>query len=870
MLIKNLFRYWTYQVFAPGAVLREKYEAFKTLLGHDKNAHEHMALLEDIFYNQTKYDLQAVVKTYTLFSHAVSGMVEELLKMCPASYWSLKDYYTKFNFYTQFILAPPAFEFSPPFTIEFSRASLLNSSIAGKKAFTLSQLNRRLHLPTPDGFVVTTNAFHYFYEANNLRHSINEKLAILDISDTTTLDRISLEIQTLILKAIIPEDVHSAITDAMQFRQQDRNDYFRVALRSSAVKEDGKASFAGQYETLLNIEKKDIITGYKQIIASKYSSQALFYRISHGISDDETPMAVLVLEMVDSASSGVMYTRSNDDPLSENLTIHSVWGQGELLVNGEISPDTITVSKKEPAAIIDTKTGAKRQQMILAKTDKTRTISTDQQRQNQVSLDESSILTLTRWGVLVEKHFGYPQDIEWCRDTSDKLFILQSRPLSHLKKKDRTPSEQIPEIKARVLCSQGETVSSGIGTGPVYKLEQASDIHRVPKGSVLVVRFAHPRFVTAIDKMAAIIIETGSTASHFATVAREYKIPAITDVKNGFHLFDQGNQITVDADKTKIYQGDVPSLRSADVPAKNPFEDSPFMSKLRYVINFCTKLKLTDPSDRSFTPEACRSLHDIIRFAHETAVQEMFLTGNRKGSRKKGAKKLISHIPMLFYVLDVGQGFKAAGKNKRIIRPEDIASEPMNAILKGLSHPGISWDETSHFDWEEYDKIVMAGGIISADSPRFASYAVISEDYANINFRFGYHFAIIDAICSPCKENNYILFRFSGGGGSPSGRLLRARFLKEILERNGFLVDIKSDLIDAEFKNGSLSVMKETLDITGRLLGATKLMDMYLKESSEIETRIDDFMNGCYDFRSVTDEKHYKSSQNNIPRSRDL
>ena len=279
------------------------------------------------------------------------------------------------------------------------------------------------------------------------------------------------------------------------------------------------------------------------------------------------------------------------------------------------------------------------------------------------------------------------------------------------------------------------------------------------------------------------------------------------------------------------------------------------MVKLRYVINFCVKLKLTDPNDTSFIPESCRSLHDIIRFTHETAVQEMFLTGNRKGSRKKGAKKLISHIPMLFYVMDVGQGFKTGRNNEKTLRPEDIASEPMNAILKGLSHPEISWDETAHFDWEEYDKIVMAGGIISADSPQFGSYAIVSKDYANINFRFGYHFAIIDTICSDSKEDNYILFRFSGGGGSPSGRLLRACFLEGILTRLGFMVEIKSDLVDAEFKNGSLSVMKDTLDIIGRLLGATKLMDMYLKENSQLETMIDDFMNGRYDFRSVVDEK---------------
>jgi pyruvate,water dikinase len=208
----------------------------------------------------------------------------------------------------------------------------------------------------------------------------------------------------------------------------------------------------------------------------------------------------------------------------------------------------------------------------------------------------------------------------------------------------------------------------------------------------------------------------------------------------------------------------------------------------------------------------------------------------------------------------VGQGVKenqtkTKRANEKFLKPEDIASIPMNAVLKGLSHPGIAWSETTHFDWEEYDRIVMAGGIISADSPQFGSYAVVSKEYLNANFRFGYHFVILDTMCTAGKQDNYILFRFSGGGGTPAGRMRRAHFIKGILTRLGFMVQIKSDLIDAELKHGSLPDMKTTLDMIGRLLGATKLMDMYLKENLDMNIMIDDFMNGRYDFRSAVEER---------------
>jgi len=850
MLIKNLFRYLTYQVFSPGTVLRKKYESFKALLAHDKAAHEFMAILEDIYYGQKKYDFQVVVKTYEQFAHSVLQMVNAFLKMCPSRYWSLIDYFKKFDFYVRFMLAPPEHSFSPPFTIEFNKASLLNESIAGKKAFSLSQLNQKLHLPTPDGFVITTRAFHYFLEANDLRGPINEKLAALDISDPQSLEKTAFELESLILAAHVPEDIEIEVRKAIVSGLLNKGVSTRVALRSSAVKEDGNASFAGQYQTLLNVDSKDILNGYKQVIAGKYSAQALFYRVSYGILDEETPMAVLVLEMVNARNSGVIYTQNAANPLSDDIMIHSVHGEGRLLVEGEKSPDVITVSRKNPNTIAGIKISANRRHIMLEKS-----LQTDQRRQTLLFLDEPSILTLARWGILLEDHFNQPQDIEWCQDQSGRLFLLQARPLNLHISKTLNTAEHARTIGNKILCSKGELVCPGVGAGTVYRLDQLSQLNQIPAGSVLVVRHALPQFVIAIDKMAAIVIETGSRASHFSSIAREFGVPAITNVENCFSSLVHGNRVTVDAAGGIVYEGDAEPLMGKAIPTENFFKDSSFMVRLRYVINFCAKLKLTDPNDTSFIPEACRSLHDIIRFTHETAVQEMFLTGNRKGGRKKGAKKLISHMPMLFYVIDVGQGFKTGRNNEKILKPEDIASEPMNAILKGLSHPEISWDETAHFDWEEYDKVVMAGGIISADSPRFGSYAIVSKDYANINFRFGYHFAIIDTICSDSKEDNYILFRFSGGGGSPSGRLLRACFLEKILTRLGFMVEIKSDLVDAEFKNGSLSVMKETLDIIGRLLGATKLMDMYLKENSQLETIIDDFMNGRYDFRSVVDEK---------------
>lgn len=148
----------------------------------------------------------------------------------------------------------------------------------------------------------------------------------------------------------------------------------------------------------------------------------------------------------------------------------------------------------------------------------------------------------------------------------------------------------------------------------------------------------------------------------------------------------------------------------------------------------------------------------------------------------------------------------------------------------------------------------MAGGIISADSPQFGSYAVVSRTYMNLNLRFGYHFVILDFICTDLREENYILFRFSGGGGNSGGRWRRAAFIAGVLEKIGFVTQVTSDLIDGRVMGVDETLIQEILDLTGRLLGATKLMDMYLKEEADVEEYITAFMGGQYDFRSFRGE----------------
>jgi pyruvate,water dikinase len=838
MLIQDLFKHWTYQVFLPGEVVREKYEDFKSLLAQDIRAHELMADIEEIYYQRKRVDSQVVEKKYHKLARCVSLMVTKLSKISPVRYHSLNDYYKKFDFYIKYLLAPEIVSFSPPFVVDINfdnnDVDSDNPLFVGGKANNLQLIHMALDIQIPKGFVVTTNAFRYFLEYNNLSKIINRQLAQIDITRTKELEQVSKNLIQYIKDATVPAEIEDIIRVYLGNIQSGSEEDLILAVRSSAVAEDGICSFAGQYKSVLNISLKNVINAYKEVVASKYSVNALYYRITKGMSDTDTPMAVLCMEMINAKTSGVMYTRNIENLSSKELSIYSVKGACEPLVSGTTSAETIRVSRESG-----------------------KIISSDSK---QFSLEQKIAEELVKTGLKIENYFGQTQDIEWCQDQNDNLYILQARPLSKslLRETYSEPDGKSDKVLQNfgkdnpILLKGGSMASAGMGSGQVFLLRQLSQLDQVPGNTILVTKYPLPELVTIIEKLTAIVTDTGSAAGHFASVAREFSTPMLVNTGNATKILKHGDLVTIHAGLETVFQGKVAmedGFQAAQDTESDPFLKTPFTKTLNSVMKFISPLRLIDPSSDEFTPEGCRSFHDIIRFAHEKAVQEMFRHGRRKGSRKKGAIKLVSDIPMLFYILDVGEGIRQQIPDSKEVHVDDVICSPFKAVYKGLSHPDIKWEQVSNYDWAAYDDIVMAGGIISPYDAQFGSYAIIAKDYLNINLRFGYHFVILDTFCGEITENNYILFRFSGGGGNPTGRALRVDFLVNVLIGLGFMVQTKGEMVDGQLKHLDFEQMKGKLDWVGRLLGATRLMDMHLKEGMDIKFFVGKFLDGQYDFK---------------------
>ena len=297
-----------------------------------------------------------------------------------------------------------------------SLADIRKSSIGlvGGKAANLGELFRVKGVSVPDGFVVTTEVFQRLVVDNPALDRLIGRLAHVKIDDRNEIGALTAEIRLMIGQAEIPAAVRDEVTrqlvlagSAAGFGAGSGAGSGAVyAVRSSATAEDlPTASFAGQQDTYLNVAGIDnILRSIGQCWASLYTDRAVIYRMQNGFDHRKVSIAVIVQKMVFAEVAGTLFTA---DPITGNRTVSTIdagFGLGEALVSGQVNPDGYKVAR---GAIVEKK--------IVA----------------QPALSDEQILRLDRIGRVIEAHFGYPQDIEWCL-VDDRFYIVQSRPITTL------------------------------------------------------------------------------------------------------------------------------------------------------------------------------------------------------------------------------------------------------------------------------------------------------------------------------------------------------------------------------------------------------------------------------------------------------
>ncbi|ABM27590.1 PEP/pyruvate-binding domain-containing protein [Nitratidesulfovibrio vulgaris] len=829
-----------------GAAAR-KYRHFKDFLHDNHRALSAVADLEGL-YHQGAYSLPEARRHLNELLEATDNLLGDLDRLTGGRYPALHDVLARLNEETGVILSAATPAPCVPPVLSLADVTPDMASACGTKSTNLATMRNVLGIPTPPGFVVTARGFERFIEENALGERIAQALSRCAATarpgdDPVMLERVSAEIRDMVLHAPVPASLSDAILDAYRALEAATHPGVHVAMRSSAVGEDTEASFAGQYVTVLNVTAADILTAYREVLASKYSPRAILYRLSYGLEDRDTPMCVAGIAMVRSRASGVIYTVDPSAPDSGSLKVAALLGLGELLAGGEGSADVFHVDRAT-GDLRNTELTEKTHRLVCLPDGGISLEAATAEERTRPAIDDAIVQRLHGYGIRLEEYFKCPQDIEWAVAPDGDLFILQSRPLGLVSA--HRPQTAVEYTGHPRLITRGRVASPGAASGVVYNALGNNPDH-VPAGAILVARTASPDYAGLMGRVRGIVTDVGSGASHLASVAREFGIPALFDTRDATMRLTHGATVTLDADTTSVYEGTVDELASRTAPARKPFFDSPAHHKLRRVLDLVSPLHLLDPRSPEFDPAHCASVHDIIRFAHENAMREMFGLCDDSLDVTR-AVRLHLGIPIMLYCIDLGGGLDDGLTSCERVETAHVRSVPMRALLDGLTHPGISWQGGVALNAHSLLSVMASAATADSENLGGDSFAVVSRDYMNISAKFGYHYANIDALCSDRPSQNHVVLKFAGGAGSYFGRSLRVSFLASVLQRLGFGVDIRGDMLEATLTGLDGDAQQELLDQTGRLLAAARLLDMTIGNGADVERMVSMFFDGNYDF----------------------
>ena len=448
----------------------------------------------------------------------------------------------------------------------------------------------------PTGSPSPQTAFEAFIDHNQLWDKIKE---ISDAWNRYELSstQASESLQDLILKGSMPPSLAKAMNRAIgQLSRITKIRKLRLAVRSSAWKEDGKDSFAGQYTTLLNQSPEDLAQSYKIVLASAYSSSVLEYRRQKGFSAGDSVAAVGCQAMVNAEASGVLYTVDPLEPTSGFMLVTSVWGLGAPVVDGAVSADRFLLDRHRPYTVINQEIAEKKERLVMHPEKGTMFSPNDPEEQNQPCLNKDQLTQLAETGMMIERHFKSPQDIEFAFDERNRLVILQARPL-HLERSGKRIAPDLTDVlKKYQVCfeGKGDIVQRGVGIGKVFRVDRDEDLDVFPAGSILVAKYTSPRYAKVINKAAGIITDVGSATGHMATIAREFRVPAIVNTQIATRLLETGQEITLDAEEKKIYCERVSELEDYHL-TQEPIEETFEYRLLRRVLKMISLLNLLDP-----------------------------------------------------------------------------------------------------------------------------------------------------------------------------------------------------------------------------------------------------------------------------------
>jgi len=552
---------------------------------------------------------------------------------------------------------------------------------------------------------------------------------------------------------------------------------------------------------------------------------------------ESSPLAVAVLRRPAALLSGSLQTLAFAPALPPAILVHAG--------HGEADRDRSWIERTAPHALLRSRLATKPLDALLVQR-RPQALSRGRLMRGSAWLSPERLARLADLGLTAERALGGPHLLHWVLDPAGEAVLTGVEPLAG--GLDPHPDDAhvpLPGPADRLLAG-GRTACGGVGAGAVLAIDENTPPADVPLGAVGVARAASPGLSRIVPRLAALLTEVGSPASHLATVARESRVPALFGLSGSLGLAS-GSLVTVDADQAEVYRGMQHGLLRQAAAAALETGREPEVQVLRRLLRLIRPLNLHDPDSPDFRAERCRTLHDVIHYAHEKAVQALLQIGSTPTSGLGAPRRLAEESPFAVDILDVGGGLAtpAPGNGETGgVALDQVTSAPLRAFLDGLLLRGLWRQAPARLGLGDIFGGMDRSARMLASPPRHtgSNLAIAATDYLNLTLRLGYHFSVIDALATPRPEHNAVYFRFVGGFADPERRKRRAEMVRGALESLGFRARRQGDLVVARLKLLEQEHTLAVLRFLGALTAYTRQLDVDLAADEDAARFLDAFL----------------------------
>ena len=452
----------------------------------------------------------------------------------------------------------------------FRDISLTDAPQFGGKGANLGELTQA-GFPVPAGFVVSADGFIRAMAAGGVRSELREQTGALATTVSSEFEALAIRLQQLVHSAAVPPEIRAEIVGAYERLgtepsggHHNANEVV-VAIRSSAAGEDSaETSFAGVNESFTNVHGLDeVVNRVIDCWASAFSPRALAYRASKQASG-EVAVAVVVQRMVRVDRSGVAFSVDPTTQDPNRLMIEAAFGQGEVVVGGQVQPDTYLVDRST-STVVETRLGHQAFEIVQGSKGADERIDLPPGRRGKRVLTDAEVLNIAALVERVATHYGVPQDVEFAIDHAGEVFLVQSRPITTLTRGDQASDVEVEVPAAPVLVS-GLAAAPGFAIGQVRLLRDPTEGQALQNGEILVAPMTNPDWFPTIRRAGAVVTESGGTTCHAAIVSRELGVPAVVGAQNATTILTTGQTVTVDGTHGLVFAGHTP--RAVAEPAR--------------------------------------------------------------------------------------------------------------------------------------------------------------------------------------------------------------------------------------------------------------------------------------------------------------